>query len=261
MDLNLDFSVSNDLKSRSQIARRVTEAWAASNLYCLACSSDYLVAERHNTPVSDFVCPLCETTYQLKGKQCSHGSIVANSAYHHKIDAIRQNRAPNYAFLSYGRNCARVTNLFVVPGHFITERVIQPRNPLSAAARRSGWVGSNILLSEIPQEGRIAVVAHKVPVAPEAVRSQWSRFRFLKNDARASGSWGADVLAEVRQMQSDTGQDEFILQDFYFRFRESLSRQHPCNRNVDAQVRRRLQLLRDNHVLEFRGNGRYRIIG
>lgn len=261
MDLNLDFSIAIGLKSPGPITRRVTEAWAGNNLFCLACDAEELIAEPNNTPVRDFVCPQCAAAYQLKGKNGRYGNRVANSAYHPKIAAIRENRTPNYAFLEFSSASGTVANLFVVPGHFITESVVMRRNPLSETARRAGWIGSNILLSKVPVDGRIAVVSESVPIDPELVRSNWRKFQFLKSDPQASGGWGADMLAAVRQLQSDTGQRNFTLQGFYAKFRDELAEQHPDNRNVNARIRRQLQLLRDNNIIEFLGRGRYRIIG
>ena len=261
MNLTLNPSIANDLSSRSQIARRVTEDWAKNNFFCLACPSEEVVAEKPNMPVRDFVCPHCATAYQLKGKNGHHGNVVANSAYDPKIAAIRQGNAPNYAFLDYSRDNWKVTNLFVVPGHFITETVVIPRNLLPTTARRAGWVGSNILLSKLPPEGRIAVVSDGFPIDPEIVRANWNKFRFLKDDPRASGGWGAQVLASVRLLQTATNQADFTLPTFYAWFRDALAAQHPNNHHIDARIRRQLQLLRDNNVLEFLGRGRYRIIG
>ena len=85
MDLSLDPSVAAGLKSRSQIARRLSEAWASTNIFCLACPSDELEAQRANTQVLDYICPGCATTYQLKAKAGRHGNTVANSAYDPKI--------------------------------------------------------------------------------------------------------------------------------------------------------------------------------
>lgn len=260
MNLTLDPSIAAGLSSHSQIARRVTEAWAADNLFCLACPAERLAAERPNTRVRDFICPECETAYQLKGKTGRHGNTVANSAYDPKIAAIRQGSAPNYAFLDYSRDTWKVTGLFVVPGHFITEGVVQRRKPLPPTARRAGWVGSNILLSKLPLEGRIAVVANGAVIAPETVRANWNRFRFLKNDPRASGGWGAEVLAYVRRLQSETGRPDFTLQTFYSWFRDPLATQHPDNHHIEAKIRQQLQVLRDGGVLEFLGRGRYRVV-
>ena len=261
MDLRLNPAVAEGLRSRSQIARRITEDWAERNLFCLGCPSEGLAANKPGTPVRDFTCPICSASYQLKSKNGHHGSVIANSAYHPKIAVIRSGAAPNYAFLDYSRNELLVTGLFVVPAHFLTESVIQKRPPLRPGVRRAGWVGSNILLSKVPPEGRIAVVSNRVPVDPEVVRNNWQRFQFLNEDSRASEGWGADVLAAVRQMQFETGKQEFTLQAFYARFRDILAELHPANNNVEARIRRQLQLLRDNDILQFLGRGRYRIIG
>ena len=245
----------------SQCARAFLNLPELSAAVVLACPSGKLVAAKAGTPVRDFVCPHCSATYQLKSKNGRHGNVVANSAYSPKIAAIRQGKAPNYAFLDYSLNESKVTNLFVVPRHFITESVVLPRNPLRPTARRAGWVGSNILLSKLPPDGRIAVVSDGLPIEPEIVRSNWSKFRFLKNDSRASDGWGAEVLSSVRQLQSVTQNNEFTLKTFYSLFRETLAAQHSENHHVEARIRRQLQLLRDNNILEFLGRGRYRIIG
>ena len=261
MDLHLNLSVADGLKSQSQIARRITEDWAERNLFCLGCSSEKLVADKPGTPVQDFSCPLCKTPYQLKSKNGRHSNVVANSAYCPKITAIRQGKAPNYAFLDYNRKELLVTNLFVVPGHFLTESVIQKRPPLRPNARRAGWVGSNILLSKLPPEGRIAVVLDGSPIEPEVVRDNWNKYEFLKDDPRASDGWGPEILAAVRELQAETQSNGFTLQAFYSRFMEAFAVQHPDNHHVDARIRRQLQLLRDNNIIEFLGRGRYRIIG
>ena len=260
MDLKLDPSIAGQYTSGSQIARVVTEAWAKSNLYCLACSSNHLTATSPNTRVRDFSCPSCNTSYQLKSKNGKHGRVVGNSAYDPKIAAIDEGRAPHYAFLDYSRNSWTVTGLFVVPGHFITRGVIQRRNPLKHSARRAGWVGSNILLREIPEDGKIGLISESAPRDPDIVRGEWRRVEFLVTDARASGGWGAEVLSCVRVLESEIGKREFTLQAFYSRFVESLSRWHPDNRHVEAKIRQQLQVLRDGGMLEFLGSGRYRII-
>ncbi len=261
MDLSLDPSVAAGLKSRSQIARRVTEAWASANLFCLACSSERLHTEGANTQVRDFSCPQCAATYQLKAKSGRHGNTVANSAYEPKIAAIRQGNAPNYAFLDYTAETWQVTGLFVVPGHFLTEGLVQRRKPLPPTARRAGWVGSNILLSRTPAEGRIEVVYNGVPIPPDTVRQVWDRFRFLKTDSRASSGWGAEILTMIRRLQAETSTPDFTLQTFYQRFREELTASHPDNHYIDAKIRQQLQVLRDGGILQFLGRGRYRIVG
>ena len=261
MDLHLDPSLASHYRSNRQVTRVVTEAWAATNLYCLACPSDHLNPARNNTRVRDFSCPDCGSSYQLKSKNGRHGRVAANSAYGSKVAAIDQGRAPHYAFLDYRRDDWTVTGLFVTPGHFITRSVVQRRKPLPDTARRAGWVGSNILLSEIPQDGRISLVSDSQPRDPEDVREEWNKVAFLYSDSRASGGWGAEVLACVRLLQSETGERNFTLQSFYTRFTESLARWHPDNHHIEAKIRQQFQVLRDGGILDFQGRGRYLIVG
>ena len=155
MNLEMDYSLAAGYSSNRQISRLLTEDWAARNLFCLACSSSHLASETPNRPVRDFTCHECGTTYQLKSQEKRFGRTVTNSAYGPKVEAIKQGRAPHYVFLQYAKPDWKVTNLFVVPGHFITLAVIEERPPLPPHARRKGWVGSKILLRDVPSEGRV----------------------------------------------------------------------------------------------------------
>ena len=125
MNLLLNAPTAELDKSRSQAGRRVTEDWATSNLSCLACSLDKLDTEPANTPVRDYRCPDCGATYQLKSKNGFFGQVVQNSAYTAKMAAIEDGRVPHYAFLQSSRSTWSVTDLFVVPGHFMSAAVIQ----------------------------------------------------------------------------------------------------------------------------------------
>ena len=169
MDLHLNLAVAEGYSSPSQIARVVTKDWATRNLYCLACSSILLDPARANTAVRDYSCPTCGATYQLKSKGGKFGRKVVNSEYHVKMQAIAKGSAPHYTFLRYSNLTWRVTDLFVVPGHFLSPAVVEKRPPLRPPARRAGWVGSNILLEQLPQEARVHVVEDGVsrnPVSP-----------------------------------------------------------------------------------------------
>lgn len=261
MHLQMDLSVAAGYTSRSQAARRITEHWASANLFCLACSSDSLLMQSANTPVTDFACPECDQRYQLKSKNGSFGKTTPNSAYEPKMRAIAQGRAPNYVFLQYARETWAVSDLFVVPGHFMSPGVIQRRNPLGPNARRAGWVGSNILLGNLPSESRIPVIFEGLVLDIVHVRADWARFSFFRSDKRASGGWAADVLSCIRKLQQRSGTNQFTLQDLYTQSREQLAGLHPTNMNVDAKIRQQLQVLRDGGLLKFLGKGRYFVIG
>lgn len=260
MELQMDPAEAQTYKNMSQVARHVTEKWATNNFYCVACPSDRVESEKPNTPVLDYTCPDCSTTYQLKSKHGRYGRVVTNSAYGPKMAAIEAGLAPNYAFLEYSRTTWRITDLFIVPGHFMSPSVIQRRNPLGPNARRAGWVGSNILLGQLLPDARITVVENGSVRTVSDVRADWQRYAFLKADGRGRGGWGADTLSCVRKFQKETGASEFTLQTFYARFEGQLGLWHPDNQHVEAKIRQQLQVLRDGGVLQFLGRGQYRIL-
>ena len=172
--------------------------------------------------------------------------------------AIAAGRAPHYAFLQYSIPAEAVTDLFVVPGHFLSPAVVERRAELSDDAQRRGWVGSNILLGQLPQEGRVHVVEAGVPRSPVEVRDDWQRYQFL---AGKKGGWAADVLSCIRVLERETESKDFSLQDFYRRFEAELASRHTDNRNVQAKIRQQMQVLaRGGVVLFVDRRGRYRVI-
>ena len=257
MDLNLNLTVAEGYKNRAQIARRVSEDWAKRNLYCLACDSKYLNAAKANTAVWDYSCPACGAIYQLKSTKGRFGGKATNSDYYVKMRAIATGQAPHYAFLQYSTLTWKVTDLFVVPGHFLSPAVVEKRNPLSSQAKRAGWVGSNILLGCLPEEARVHVVEAGVSRNSNNVRADWKRYRFL---AGKRGGWAADVLSCVRVLEREIQAREFTLQTFYKRFEAELASRHLANKNIQPKIRQQMQILRDGKVLQFLGRGRYRII-
>ena len=260
MDLRLDPSVAIGYKNKSQVARRISEEWAARNLYCLVCTSAKVNLERTNTPVRDYRCPGCGASYQLKSKKGLFGAAVSNSAYGPKMAAISHGTAPHYVFLQYSSAIWRVTDLFALPGHLLNAGVVQRRNPLKSDAKRPGWVGSNILLGRVPMDVRVPIVATGAVRSPAEVRRDWARYSFLQADRRSRGGWGADVLLCIRTLQRETGSSGFTLQEFYWRFANELASRYPENRHVEAKIRQQLQALRDGGLLAFLGQGHYRVI-
>ena len=260
MELSLDPSVAEGYRSRSQRARVITEHWARDNLFCPACPSEHLDALRANARVTDYDCLDCKASYQLKSAAKTFGGSVANSAYEPKMEAIRDGQAPHYVFLRYSPQRWVVMDLFIVPGYFITPAIVEKRPPLPPTARRAGWVGSNILLRELPGDARVTVVENERVLPSQDVRDAWSRFAFLGKGENARGGWTADVLICVRRMQEMTNSNEFVLQDFYRAFEDYLGGLHPENRNVQPKIRQQLQILRDNRVLQFLKGGHYRVL-
>jgi type II restriction enzyme len=257
MELTLDPDVAEGYSSKAQRSRVITEAWAARNLYCLNCGADTVEAHRPGKRVEDFRCPTCDRRTQLKAKRGGHGGKVANSAYEPKIRAIRANEAPDYAFMGFDPDSWRVTDLFVVPGHFMTPTVVEKREPLSSDARRSGWVGSNILLDRIPEAGRIEVVEDGEVVSREDARKMFEQTAFLAGEGDVKRDWTTAVMDCIDELSVQPG-ERFELADVYS-FEDRLAETYPNNRHVRAKIRQQMQVLRDQGLIEFLGDGEYRL--
>jgi type II restriction enzyme len=241
--------------SNSQIARVLTESWLARTMYCPACQSDKLSATQANTPSVDFTCPSCSLDYQLKSTKSPIKNRVVDSGYDAMIRAIRNDRTPNLFLLQYSPAWL-VANLYLIPSFFLIESAIEKRKPLSTTARRAGWVGCNIILTNIPEDGRIAVVEDGVAKKRSEVRDRFARIRPFAELPVSLRGWTLDVLNVVRKLRKT----EFSLAEIY-EFDGSLARAHPQNNNVRPKIRQQLQVLRDLGYLQFEDDrGRYRVL-
>lgn len=253
MDLCFDSEKAEGYKSPSQIARVLTEDWAARNLFCVACNRSRLQLARDNTKVIDFVCDNCAETYQLKSRNQPLGNKVTDAAYEPMIDSIKKNKAPNLYLLHYNPANYCAENLLIVPKYFLTLSCIEQRKPLSDNARRAGWVGCTIVLKEIPIDGKISIIYERKTLSPESVREGYNRFRFLSEKKYDVRGWTADVLKIIREL----GKAEFALNEVYA-YDEQLQKFHPENKHIRPKIRQQLQILRDRGILKFIGQGKYR---
>jgi len=179
---------------------------------------------------------------------------VVDAGYDAMIRAIRADRTPNLLLLQY-TNAWMVQNLLLVPRMFFTESVIEKRKPLGPNARRAGWIGCNLLLREIPFDGKISMISSGVPIQRRQVREEFSRVKELAKLPPSLRGWTLDVLKIVRQI----GRTEFTLQEMYA-FESSLKALHPNNQNVRPKIRQQLQVLRDLNLLRFGTRGTYRVV-
>jgi type II restriction enzyme len=240
-------------KSGSQRARVVTEFWGEGNLYCPNCSSPKLTRLSHNTKASDFSCPNCQFWYQLKGQKSCLGNSITDGAYEAMMNAIRNDETPNFYFMQYDLATWSVKNLLLIPTFAFPPSAIIKRNPLSAMARRAGWIGCNIALHRIPIEARIAVVTENRSEPESEVREKFKRVKPLKDISVAQRGWTLDVLSIVRRL----GKLEFTNEDVYACERE-LEALHPGNRHIRDKIRQQLQVLRDTGFLLHAGSGEWR---
>jgi type II restriction enzyme len=251
MDLNLSLAVSKIYKSSPQIVRVVTEEWGAKNLYCPACDSNEVTKAPPNMPAIDFTCPICSQTYQLKSRRNQSENKIVDAAYSTMIAAIRNDKTPNLFLLQYSA-VWQIRNILLIPHFFITESIIEKRKPLSPLARRAGWIGCNILLAEIPTDGKLRIVSDGIEIDSTEVRKKFHRVKpFADLSVRLRG-WALDVFNIIRRLNKNA----FTLSDIYKHDAE-LAALHPDNQNVHAKIRQQLQVLRDLGFLAFSERGHY----
>lgn len=168
--------------------------------------------------------------------------------------AILEDRTPNLFALHYQTASWEVQNLFLVPRFAFPLAAIEKRKPLGPRARRAGWIGCNILLTQIPSDARIPIILDGSPQRTSDVRERYRQLIPLSNLSVEKRGWTLDVLNVVRSL----AKNEFSLADVYA-FERDLARLHPGNRHVRDKIRQQLQLLRDMHFLEFLARGSYRL--
>jgi type II restriction enzyme len=240
--------------SGSQSARAWTERWVHNWVYCPNCGSPKVNPFLNNSPVADFLCVSCKEEYELKSQRNTFGNKVLDGSFRTKCDRLAANNNPNLFLLNYDFKRLSVTNLFVVPKHFFVREIIEERKPLAPTARRAGWIGSNILLNEVPQSGKIFIVRAGRPVSKGTVLAEWKRTLFLRDQGQEARGW----LIEVMKCVEATGKREFQIDDIYA-FEDRLSHLYPGNRNVRPKIRQQLQFLRDRGYLDFVSRGSYRL--
>jgi len=251
MNLRCQVDLAGSYKSGAQIARILSEDWCSRELYCPACDSNRILKSKTNTPAIDFTCPSCGQPFQLKSSRVWNPRKIADAGYDAMVRAIRCDRAPNLLLMQYSSEWY-VRNVLLVPRVFFTESIVERRKPLSKSAQRAGWVGCNILLGDIPDDGKIPVVSEGVPQPEHIVRREFDRVRGLAQLPPTLRGWTIDVLNSVRRL----GKPEFSLNDIY-EAEPELRAIHPNNRNVRPKIRQQLQVLRDLALIEFKGGGRY----
>lgn len=231
----------------------MTEQWIANQFFCPNCGHDRVTPFAANSPLADFFCESCESQYELKSKKSPFGRTIANGAYTKKLERLKSGTSPNLLLLRYDIPEARVVDLLAIPKRFFTQSIISERTPLSAHARRAGWIGSTINLHLVPTLGRISLISDGTPVSRDSILRKWKETAFIEDAPSSARGWLIDVLRCVELINSS----EFSLEDVYA-FEARLKGLYPSNNNIRPKIRQQLQILRDNGIVEFRGDGMYR---
>lgn len=253
MQLEFDMTVAEGYKSKSQIARRITENWVEKQMYCPRCKHPEIKQFENNKPVSDFYCPSCSNQYELKGKGGKLENTITDGAYSTMIQRITSNSNPDLFLMGYHPTEYVVNEFIYVPKHFFVPDIIVKRKPLADTARRAGWVGCNIEIGKIPMQGKIYIISNGIVVEHDSVLHQTEKSMKLETKELNARGWLLDVLECVNSMKSEL----FTLAQMY-EWEESLSKKYNHNNNVKAKIRQQLQILRDKGFIEFLDRGVYK---
>jgi len=255
MDTALNWKLAVRYTSPSQIAKVLTENWVENQAYCPACAN-CLQKLKDNTPIGDFICIQCREEYELKSKKDNFSRKIVDGAWSEMDKKVSAGTNPNFFLLNYTLQERSVHNFYVVPKHFLVPNLIEKRKPLMPAARRAGWVGCNILLTGIPQAGRIYYIKNGQAEKQSEVLKNWKRTLFLRDQkAPEQKGWTLSVMSCVDKL----GKKDFTLDEVYAH-KSVFVQQFPNNRHVKDKIRQQLQILRDKGYLEFKGKGRYKIL-
>jgi len=255
MNLLFNSQLADGYSSFSQKIRVMSEDWVESHIFCPNCGAERINRYSNNKPVADLFCRDCIEDFELKGKQKKIGSKVVDGAYYSMIERLTSLNNPNFFLLTYDSNRLEVSNFVVIPKHFFVPQIIEKRKPLGENARRAGWVGCNIILSSIPDSGKIYYVRNGKIETKERVLDNWRKTLFLREEKEIPAKgWLIDLMRSIERI----GSKEFLLEDVYA-FENELSKLHPKNKHIKDKIRQQLQVLRDKDYLKFLGNGKYRI--
>jgi type II restriction enzyme len=251
MEAVFDPSIAARYKSRPQLARVISEAWLASNGYCLACTSDKLRQSKANTKCMDFICSHCNHGYELKTFLRRPLKALPDGAYAAMMSRIDEGTAPSLLLLERTANW-HIKSLTAIPSMFLTPIVIEKRNPLGPSAARAGWTGCNIRLDRIGLDGQISIIDQGEFVPKKQVREQFKKFLPLAKKKPEERGWTALTLMVLRGL----GKPSFSLPDIYEK-EQTFMEAYPENRHVRDKIRQQLQVLRDMKIIRFEGRGNY----
>jgi type II restriction enzyme len=252
MNLCFNTKLVDGYKSNSQIARVLTENWVLNNSYCPCCGEVPLNEFENNRPVADFFCNKCSEEFELKSKGGQLTNTITDGAYSTMIERISSNQNPNFFFLTYSKNWT-VENFLIIPKQFFTPDIIVKRKPLSSTAKRAGWIGCNIDISNVAEAGKVFLVKDAKIIDKKAVENSFNQTLFLREKSSNSRGWILDVMLCV-----DSIKKQYFTLDEVYQFENKLKLKYPNNNFIKDKIRQQLQVLRDKGIIEFVGRGNYK---
>jgi type II restriction enzyme len=254
MNLNFNIKLADGYSSNSQIARILTENWVKENSYCPCCGNLPLNEFENNRPVADFFCNNCSEEFELKSKNGNLTNTITDGAYSTMIERINSNQNPNFFFLTYTKQWT-VNNFLIIPKQFFTTDIIIKRKPLAQTARRAGWIGCNIDISNVADAGKVFLVKNSELIDRTIVENSFKKTLFIRSQSFDSKGWILDIMLCVDSIPKNV----FTLEDVY-KFENKLKLKYPNNNFIKDKIRQQLQVLRDKGIIEFISSGNYKKI-
>ena len=254
MNLNFNTKLAEGYSSNSQIARILTENWVKENSYCPCCGNLPLNEFENNRPFADFYCNSCSEEFELKSKNGNLTNTITDGAYSTMIERINSNQNPNFFFLTYTKQWT-VNDFLIIPKQFFTTDIIIKRKPLAQTARRAGWMGCNIDISNVAEAGKVFLVKNSELIDRTIVENSFKKTLFIRSQSFDSKGWILDIMLCVDSIPNDV----FALEDVY-KFENKLKLKYPNNNFIKDKIRQQLQVLRDKGIINFISRGNYKKI-
>lgn len=195
MEPKLETSIAVEYKNKSQKLRVISEAWATKNMFCPHCGNKHINRLENNLPVADFRCDICGEIFELKAKGGTIGTKILDGAYSTMIERITSNSNPDLLIMQYNKNSYMIENFMLIPKFFFVPQIIERRKPLSSKAKRAGWVGCNILISDIPEQGIIDVIKNTNVCSMYEVVAKYNNVKKLQIQNIEARGWLLDVMS------------------------------------------------------------------
>ncbi len=224
-------------------------------MFCPRCGNSEINSFTNNKPVADFYCPNCKNQFELKSKAGNFSKKINDGAYSAMISRITSNKNPDFFLMNYSRDENYVKDFAMIPKNFFVPEIIEKRPPLADTARRSGWVGCNIIIDKIPEQGKIYIIQNGSLRDKSTILKNVRRSSLLAENDIFSRGWLMSILNCINSIENEY----FSLEEIYM-FENILAEKYPNNHNILPKIRQQLQILRDKGFIEFLGNGKYRKI-
>lgn len=251
--LYLDSNIALQYKNNSQKTRIMSEFWTWENIFCPNCW-EKIHHYKNNEPVADFYCNDCIEDYELKAGT-SIWNKITDWAYSTMIERLKSDQNPNFFFLNYKPNF-QITNFIVIPKHYFIPEIIEKRKPLMEKAKRAWRIWCNILLSWIPESGKIFYIKNWENRDKKDILHDRKKTLFLRETKAIEWKWW---ILDTMKCIENIKKKEFTLQEIY-NFENILKNKYPNNNFIKDKLRQQLQFLRDKWYLEFIGSWKYRML-